>query len=73
MLRDPRIHEYDILAIQEPWRNPSRRRYTTQRKTSFISAVQQKRRQDPPGDHKKWQFKEHSRDICSLTIEPNDG
>ena len=22
MLRDPRIHEYDILAIQEPWRNP---------------------------------------------------
>jgi exonuclease III len=22
MLRDPRIHEYDILAIQELWRNP---------------------------------------------------
>jgi hypothetical protein len=23
-------------------------------------------------DHKKWQFKEHSRDICSLTIEFGD-
>jgi hypothetical protein len=22
LLRDPRIQEYDILAIQEPWRNP---------------------------------------------------
>jgi hypothetical protein len=22
LLRDPQIHEYDILAIQEPWRNP---------------------------------------------------
>lgn len=23
-------------------------------------------------DHKKWQFKEHSRDICSLTVEFGD-
>ena len=22
LLRDPRIQEYDILALQEPWRNP---------------------------------------------------
>ena len=22
LLWDPRIHEFDILAIQEPWRNP---------------------------------------------------
>ena len=22
LLRDPRIQEYDILAFQEPWRNP---------------------------------------------------
>jgi hypothetical protein len=22
LLRDPRIQEYDVLALQEPWRNP---------------------------------------------------
>ena len=22
LLRDPKTHEHDILAIQEPWRNP---------------------------------------------------
>lgn len=22
LLRDPNVQEYDILAIQEPWRNP---------------------------------------------------
>ncbi|KIV98299.1 uncharacterized protein PV09_09856, partial [Verruconis gallopava] len=22
LLRDPRVIEYDVLAIQEPWKNP---------------------------------------------------
>lgn len=81
MLRDPRIHEYDILAIQEPWRNPFAATTHHPAKHAFHLCY-------PAGDeagharvcfsinkrldHKNWQFKEHSRDICSLTMEFGD-
>jgi hypothetical protein len=82
MLRDPRIHEYDILAIQEPWRNPYMATTHHPAKDVFHLCC-------PPGDeagparvcffvnrridHKRWQVKEHNRDISSLTIEVSEG
>ena len=81
MLRDPRIHEYDILAIQEPWRNPFVATTHYLAKRVFHLCCPAGSEAGPARvcffinkrlDHKKWQFKEHSRDICSLTVEFGD-
>jgi hypothetical protein len=81
MLRDPRIHEYDVLAIQEPWRNPFAATTHHPAKSVFHLCCSAEEEAGPARvcffinrrlDHKKWQFKEHSRDICSLTIEFGD-
>jgi exonuclease III len=78
MLRDPRIREYDILAIQEPWRNPFVATTHHPAKDIFHLCCLAEEEVGPARvcffinkrlDHNKWQFKEHSRDICSLTIE----
>ena len=78
LLRDPRTHRYDILAIQEPWRNPFIATTHHPAKDIFHLCY-------PAGgeggharvcffinkriDHKRWRFREYSRDICSLTLE----
>lgn len=81
MLRDPRIHKYDILAIQEPWRNPFVATTHHPAKRVFHLCCPAGSEAGPARvcffinkrlDHKKWQFKEHSRDICSLTVEFGD-
>ena len=81
MLRDPRIHEYDILAIQEPWRNPFAATTHHPSKRVFHLCCPAGSEAGPARvcffinkrlDHKRWQFKEHSRDICSLTVEFGD-
>ena len=81
MLRDPRIHEYDILAIQEPWRNPFAATTHHPAKDVFHLCCPGEEEAGPARvcffinkrlDHKKWQFKEHNRDICSLAIEIDD-
>jgi exonuclease III len=81
MLRDPRIHEYDILAIQEPWRNPFAATTHHPAKSVFHLCCPAEEEAGPARvcffinkrlDHKKWQFKEHSRDTCSLRIEFGD-
>ena len=81
MLRDPRIHEYDILAIQEPWKNPFAATTHYLAKRVFYLCCLAGDEVGPAWvcffinkrlDYKKWQFKEHSRDICSLTIESGD-
>ncbi|KAB2110395.1 hypothetical protein AG0111_0g1384 [Alternaria gaisen] len=81
MLRDPRVHEYDILAIQEPWRNPFAATTHHPAKNVFHLCCPAEEEAGPARvcflinkriDHKKWQFKEYSRDICSLTLEFGD-
>jgi hypothetical protein len=81
LLRDPRIRECDILAIREPWRNPFVATTHHPAKDVFHLCCPA---EEEAGlarvcffinnrlDHNKWQFKEHSRDICSLTIESSD-
>jgi hypothetical protein len=81
MLRNPRTHEYDILAFQEPWRNPFAATTHHPAKRVFHLCCPAGDEAGPARvcffinkrlDHKKWQLKEHSRDICSLTIEFGD-
>jgi exonuclease III len=80
-LRDPRVHEYDILAIQEPWRNAVAVTTHHPAKQVFHLCFPAEEEAGPAWvcffinkglDYRKWQFKEHSRDICSLTMEFGD-
>ena len=81
LLRDPRIHEYDILAIQEPWRNPYMATTHHPAKDVFHLCYPAAADEEGPArvcffvnkriDHNRWRFKEHSRDVCSLVIEPS--
>jgi hypothetical protein len=78
MLRDPRVRECDVLAIQEPWRNPFVATTHHPAKNIFHLCCPAEEEEGPARvcffinkrlDHNKWQFKEHSRYICPLTIE----
>ncbi|KAI0605229.1 hypothetical protein TUN205_10529, partial [Pyrenophora tritici-repentis] len=81
LLRDPQIHEYNILAIQEPWRNPYTATTHHPAKDIFHLCYPAAADEEGPArvcffvnkriDHNRWHFKEHSRDICSLVIEPS--
>jgi hypothetical protein len=78
LLRDPRVHEYDVLAIQEPWWNPYAATTHHPAKDIFQLCY-------PVGDgggpawvcffvnrrldHSKWRFKERTRDVCSLILD----
>lgn len=77
-LRDPKVLEYDIIAVQEPWRNP----YTA---TTHNPIAQQyhlmfpKDTREQPAricffiskrlDSTGWRFEDHCRDVGSLTIK----
>jgi len=77
-LQDPKVLEYDIIAIQEPWRNP----YTA---TTHNPIAQQyhlifpKDTREQPArvcffiskrlDNTRWIFNDYSRDLGSLTIK----
>jgi hypothetical protein len=76
--RDPKVLEYDIIAIQEPWRNP----YTA---TTHNPIAQQyhlmfpKDTREQPArvcffvskrlDNTRWNFDDYSRDLGSLAIK----
>ncbi|OHE90236.1 zinc knuckle [Colletotrichum orchidophilum] len=77
LLRDPRIDNYDILAIQEPWANPYNTTTHHPAKDRFHLCYPSNREDGPARvcffvnkklDHSKWQFKEHSKDLCTLTL-----
>jgi hypothetical protein len=81
LLRDPKVHEYDILAIQEPWRNPYMDTTHHPAKDIFHLCYPTAKEVGPARvcffinkriDHKRWRFKEYTRDICSLTIEQGE-
>ncbi|KAK7219285.1 hypothetical protein V2G26_007288 [Clonostachys chloroleuca] len=81
LLRDKRVMEFDILAIQEPWRNPYIETTHHPAKEAFhlcyLSGNSEPARTcffvNKRLDHTKWQFKPHTRDICTITVEAGDG
>lgn len=78
LLRDPKVAEIDVLAIQEPWRNPYMATTHHPAKDMFHLYFPQDDDDARPArvcffvnkrlDHNKWHFDVHSRDACSLTI-----
>ena len=78
LLRDPKTLSYDILAIQEPWRNPFLSTTHSPIKDSFHLCYPRDDGDEPARvcffvskrlDHTKWRFTEHTRDLCTLSIE----
>src|SRR3569833_1523001 len=78
LLRDPKTLSYDILAIQEPWRNPFLSTTHSPIKDSFHLCFPRDDGDEPARvcffvskrlDHPKWRFTEHTRDLCTLSIE----
>lgn len=81
LLRDPGIDDFDIIAIQEPWRNP----YTA---TTHHPAKDRFHLCYPTGhtegaarvcffvnkkiDQTRWRFEERTRDTCSIIVDPTD-
>ena len=77
LLRDKRIQQYDILAIQEPWHNPYISTTHHPVKDTFHLCYPDK---DEKGEarvcffinkkleHSKWQFTQRNGDACSIII-----
>ena len=81
LLRDPGTYDFDIIAIQEPWKNP----YTA---TTHHPAKDRFHLCYPTGDTEgsarvcffvnkkidqtRWRFEERTRDICSIVIDQTD-
>jgi exonuclease III len=77
LLRDPDIGRYDILAIQEPWKNPFDTTTHHPAKDQFHLCYPDKDQNFPARvcffinkrlDHSRWHFREVSRDLCSLNL-----
>jgi hypothetical protein len=82
LLRDPRVMEFDILAIQEPWANPLYPPRTIQQETSSTYAIPGRNTRAQQGwacistsalDYSKWQFESHGRDVCTVTLTTGQG
>ncbi|KAM0815410.1 putative Reverse transcriptase [Seiridium cardinale] len=82
LLRDPIIDNYDIIAIQEPWRNPFSATTHHPAKDRFHLCYPSSEERGPARvcffinkklDHSRWQFRETSRDLCTLSIETGEG
>ena len=78
LLRDQNILEYDILAIQEPWRNPFMSTSHNPIPESFHLFFPQDTRDAPARvcffinkrlDETTWRVTERTRDVCTLTIK----
>ena len=79
LLRDSRVAEFDVLALQEPWRNPYIATTHHPAKDTFHLCCPPDDGESRPAricffvnkrlDHSKWRFDAHSRDAGSLTIE----
>ena len=79
LLRDPKVADFDVLAIQEPWRNPYMATTHHPAKDQFHLCYPA---DDHAGrsarvcffvnkrlDHTKWSFESHSRDAGSLKFQ----
>lgn len=81
LLRDPNIDNYDIIAIQEPWRNPysATTHHPAKDRFHLCYPCNEERGQarvcffiNKKLDHSRWQFREVSRDLCTLIIATDD-
>ncbi|KDN71155.1 putative zinc knuckle, partial [Colletotrichum sublineola] len=81
LLRDPNIDKYDIIAIQEPWRNPFNATTHHPAKDRFHLCYPSNEGKGPARvcyfinrklDHSRWQFKESSRDLCTISIRTGE-
>lgn len=77
LLRDLRVMEYDVLAIQEPWRNPLMSTTHHPAKAHFHLCYLAATEYGPVRtcffvnrrlDSTIWQFEPHTGDACSLHI-----
>lgn len=78
LLRDPRVVKYDVLAIQEPWRNPFISTTHHPAKDIFHLCYPDVGEEEGPArvcffvnkrlDKSTWQFEQHTRDMCTLKI-----
>ncbi|KAL4412137.1 reverse transcriptase [Colletotrichum abscissum] len=77
LLRDPNIDNYDIIAIQEPWRNPYSATTHHPAKDRFHLCYPSSEENGSARvcffinkklDHSRWQFGEVSRYLCTLII-----
>ncbi|OHW95426.1 reverse transcriptase [Colletotrichum incanum] len=82
LLRDPNIDNYDIIAIQEPWRNPFNATTHHPAKDRFHLCYPSNEERGPARvcffinqklDHSRWRFKESSRDLCTVSIGTGGG
>lgn len=82
LLRDPRILDYDVLAIQEPWRNPFMSTTHHPAKAHFHLCYPAATENGPARvcffvnkrlDSTTWQFEPHTGDVCSLHIRYDVG
>lgn len=82
LLRDPRVMEFDILAIQEPWANSFMHTTHHPAKDRFHLCYPQNEGGSPPRvclyinkrlDHSKWQFESYCRDLCTVTMTLGHG
>jgi ribonuclease HI len=77
LLRDPRIQEYDVLALQEPWRNPFISTTHNPITHSFHICFPNNSREAPARvcffvnkriDPNRWRFTDYTRDLSTLEI-----
>ncbi|OAQ61321.1 reverse transcriptase [Purpureocillium lilacinum] len=78
LLRDPRIRDYDIIAIQEPWKNPFSDTTHHPAKDLFHLCYPAMDGGESARvcffiskqlDHSQWHFTEAGRDLCTLILE----
>ncbi|RYP40777.1 hypothetical protein DL767_001423 [Monosporascus sp. MG133] len=77
MLRDPQVLDFDVLAVQEQWRNPFQATTHHPAKAQFHLCYPGDNENGPARvclfinkrlNHVRWQFKEHTRDLCQTTL-----
>lgn len=77
LLRDPKIQEFDILALQEPWRNPFLSTTHNPISDSFHLCFPSDHRETPARvcfftnkriDPNSWVYRDHTRDLGTLEI-----
>ncbi|KIV98429.1 uncharacterized protein PV09_09750 [Verruconis gallopava] len=78
LLRDPRVIEYDVLAIQELWKNPFMSTTHHPVKDIFQLCYPEINKEDGPAivcffinkrlDHSAWKFVQNTKDLCTLKI-----
>ena len=77
LLADERVQSYDVIAIQEPWKNPQQNRTYCPRSSNFIPAYDDTERRTCFLLHKdldvaKWEVTFHGPDLVSLHLVIND-